>query len=469
MQELLQVMMNLREKVLKGGAYLAVRQGVGLILGLGGTLLLTRVIGPGNYGLFSSAFGIAGYLGSLTGLGVNVYIVRREAEPGIGVYHQAFTLMFITGASGLLLGVAALPLLQMWLQSPAFIPPLLIMLLTLPFMAMASPAMARLERDLNYRSVATLELTGQLIYYGIALVLAYNGRGVWAPVVAFFISQIFLLIAACILAHLIPRPYWSKSLLKEMMGYGIGYSASIWLWQLRTLVNPLIVGRYAGPEGVGYVALAIRLVESLSFIKGATWRLSIAALGKLQGDYPRLKRAVEEAMALQVLALGPLLLIFACISPWILPALFGERWNTVLIIYPFIAISYLVNAVFSMHSSVLYVLQRNWEVTWFHMTHILLFVGGAFLFLPRFGLPGYGLAELVALLGYIVIHFQLRRLFHLSYMRVIPWLASFLPLLFTSILTLPSGILLGVPLCVVLAMPKSRNDLLKYAKYTRIT
>ena len=139
MQELLQVMMNLREKVLKGGAYLAVRQGVGLILGLGGTLLLTRVIGPGNYGLFSSAFGIAGYLGSLTGLGVNVYIVRREAEPGIGVYHQAFTLMFITGVSGLLLGVAALPLLQMWLQSPAFIPPLLIMLLTLPFMAMASP------------------------------------------------------------------------------------------------------------------------------------------------------------------------------------------------------------------------------------------------------------------------------------------------------------------------------------------
>lgn len=455
--------MNLREQVIKGGACLAARQGIGLVLGLGGTLLLTRAIGPGNYGLYSFAFGIVGYLGSLAGLGVNIYLVRLDAEPGSDVYRQAFTLMLITGISGLLLGVAALPLLQGWLQSPAFSPPLCIMLLTLPFTAMTSPAMARLERELNYRAVAALELKGQFIYYGIALVLAYKGGGVWAPVAGYSISQAFLFVAACSLARLVPCPYWSKALVKEMLGYGAGYSASFWLWQLRALVNPLIVGRYAGPEGVGYVALVVRLVEVLSFVKGAAWRLSIAVLGKLQGDYTRLKRAVEEAMVLQVLALGFLLSSFACISPWLLPALFGERWNPVLILYPFVAVSYLLNAVFSLHSSVLYVYRWNWEVAWFHMTHILLFAGGALFFLPRFGLLGYGLAELAALLGYIVIHLQLRSLFRLSYKGVVAWLASFLPLFFTSSLGWPSGIFLGLPLCVVLALPGSRNDLLKYA------
>ncbi|MDD4169949.1 MAG: oligosaccharide flippase family protein [Desulfotomaculaceae bacterium] len=460
--------MNLRKKVLQGGAYLAVRQGLGLIIGLGGALLLTRIIGPENYGLYSAALGIVGYMGNLTGLGINVYIVRREAEPNISVYHQAFTLMLITGVSGMLLGVAAIPLLQVWLQNPAFIPPLLVMLLALPLTAMAGPAMARLERDLNYRSVAIVELAGQFIYYGIALSLACLGKGVWAPVMAFLTGQFFLLTGACILSRLIPRPYWSTALVKEMVGYGAGYSASIWVWQLRTLVNPVIVGRYAGPEGVGYVALAIRLVEALSFIKGATWRLSIAAFGKIQGDYTRLKRALEEAMVLQVLALGPLLAGFACIVPWVLPVLFGERWNTVLFIYPFIAVSYLLNAVFSMHSSVLYVLQRNREVTWFHIAHILLFAGGAFLFLPRFGLIGYGAAESLALLSYLVIHCQIRRLFHVSYMRAFPWLISFPPLFFTSIFTLPAGILLGIAFGVVLVIPKFRKEVLEYTRVIKL-
>lgn len=460
--------MNLREKVLKGGAYLAARQGLGLIIGLGGTLLLTRAMGPGNYGLFSSAFGIVGYIGSLAGLGINVYIVRREAEPGIDVYHQAFTLMFLTGMFGLTLGVALIPLLRLWLQNPAFIPPLVTMLLTLPLTAVAGPAYARLERDLNFRPVAALELSGQLLYYGIALVLAYRGMGVWAPVAAFLAGQIFLLVGACTLAHLIPRPYWSKPLIKEMVGYGAVYCASIWVWQLRTLVNPLIVGRYAGPEGVGHVALAIRLVEALSFVKGAAWRVSIAALGKLQGDCPRLKRAVEEAMVLQVLALGPLLAIFACLAPRLLPALFGERWNAVLVIYPFIALSYLVNAVFNMHSAALYVLRRNWEVTLFHVAHILLFAGGALVFLPRLGLLGYGLAEVPALVSYLVIHFQVRRLFRPSYMQAIPWLVSFLPPLFTAVIPFPSGVFLWVPLWVALAMPKPRSEILEYARVVRM-
>ena len=50
---------------------------------------------------------------------------------------------------------------------------------------------------------------------------------------------------------------------------------------MRLLVNPVLVGRFAGAQGVGFVALAIRLVEVLSFIKQATWRVAMAALAKL--------------------------------------------------------------------------------------------------------------------------------------------------------------------------------------------
>lgn len=460
--------MSLREKVFRGGVYLVVRQGLGLVLGLAGVVLLSRAIGPGNYGLYASALSIVSYLGSLAGLGVNVYLVRLEVEPGKDIYNQAFTLTFITGLGGVLLGVAAVPFLQRWLQNPEFIPPLLAMLPAIPFTAMAGPAMARLERDLNYRAVATIELTGQIIFYVVSLALSYQGKGVWSPVAGYVVWQIFQLLAASAATRFMPHPYWSKLLLQEMLGYSAGYSASIWVWQLRTLVNPLFVGRYAGPEGVGYVALAVRLVEALSFVKAAAWRLSIAAMAKLQTDVHRLRKAMEEATVLQILVLGPILASFAWIAPALFPVIFGERWISVLTVYPFIALGYLINAAFSMHSSVLYVYRRNWEVALFHILHVLLFASSALFLVPRFGSLGYGLAEVPALLSYIFIHFQVAKVFSPSYKKTVPWLLSFIPPLFAALLQSPLNLLLLIPLAFFLSIPAFNMQLLEYGKMLKI-
>ena len=124
--------------------------------------------------------------------------------------------------------------------------------------------------------------------------------------------------------------------------------------------------------------------------------------------------------------------------------------------------SYLVNAVFSMHSSVLYVLRRNWDVALFHGVHIILFAGGALLLLPRWGLLGYGLAELVALLGYLIIHLQVRRLFSPSYLSVIPWVLAFMPPVWATLINFPGGLLLWLPLVGVLALGGPRKKVLDY-------
>jgi PST family polysaccharide transporter len=63
-----------------------------------------------------------------------------------------------------------------------------------------------------------------------------------------------------------PRLCWKPSLIREMLAYGLSLSFAGWLWQLRSLVNPVIVGRFAGAEAVGFVALAIRLVEMLALL-----------------------------------------------------------------------------------------------------------------------------------------------------------------------------------------------------------
>jgi PST family polysaccharide transporter len=201
-----------------------------------------------------------------------------------------------------------------------------------------------------------------------------------------------------------PRLAWDTTIVRSILHYTLGYAASDWLWQVRGLINPLIVGHFLPSEAVGQVGLAIRMLELLSFTKTVAYRLSVAVLAKVQHEPAKLVEAATDGMRLQTLALGPVLIGFSWFGGILLALVFGNRWDPVMLIYPYLALSYLTNAQFNMHSSILYVLHRNWAVTWFHIVHIVLFAGAAWIFVGRFGIVGYGFAEMAALLSYPVIH-----------------------------------------------------------------
>jgi PST family polysaccharide transporter len=382
---------------------------MGMAISLGGIMLLTRAIGPEQYGLFAAAFGLFYYCQNVSQLGVAVYLVRREGEEDSELYHQAFTLLLLLGLGVMLLALLGFPLIEGWVRLEGFGPVSQILFLGLPIVLLNQVPLAQLERRLDYKRVALIELIGQIAYYLVALPLAFQGAGAWAPVAGWWAQQLQALGLLYWSANYRPQFYWRLDLVRQILKFSLSFSFGGWVWQLRTLINPLIIGRYAGAEAVGYVALAIRMVEVLSFVKSATFRISIAALARLQSDRSRLAKAINEGMGLQILALGPFLVMVSWVGPWFLPLLFSSRWLPAMEVYPFIALSSLSNAMFNMHSSALYVLGRTWEVTAFHLVNIALFAGAAFLLVPRFGLVGYGWAEAMTLGSYGVIHAYLVR------------------------------------------------------------
>lgn len=396
--------MSLRARILQGGLYMSLREGLGMVISLGGMLLLTRTIGPSAFGVYAAALGFYNYLLNVSQWGLGVYLTRKEGDLADAECHQAFTLLLLLGSCGALLGLAGLPLLVRVGAMEGLGPVAAALFAGLPPALLAAVPLARLERALDYRRVARVELLTQVAFYAVALPLAFGGAGAWAPVGGWWAQTVVGFGALYGLTGYRPRLCWDAGRAREMIRYGLGYSASMWVWQMRSLVSPLIVGPLAGAAAVGYIALAVRIVETLSFVRMATWRISMAAFGRFQGDRARLVRALSEGARLQVLALGPLLVGFALVGAPLLPLLFGPKWEPALRVFPYIGLGYLVNVMFSLHSSALYVLRRNWEVTQFHLVHVALFFGGAAVLVPRYGMLGYGWAEMVAVAGYAVIH-----------------------------------------------------------------
>lgn len=395
---------SLRERVLRGGAYLTVRHGLGTVINVAAVLLLTRIVGPGEYGLYAAAIGAFTAVQLASQLGLNVFLLRTEEEPGLSLYHQAAMVLL---ASGLLLGgigVLLAPLIENVTRLAGLAPLVAVTFVALPVSNLALVPMARMERELEYRSVTWAELVAQLLFVAVGAPLAFLGWGAWAPLLGWWAQQL----AHCLLYHRIAqyRPGWhyDRALIRRMLHHGVGYSASLWLWQFRRLVNPFVVGRFLGAEAVAFVAVATQIVTHLSFVANATWRLGTSALARVRHDTERTMKAINEGMPLQILVVAPFLVAFGLVAQWVVPALLGRDWTTLARVYPYIAVAYTTIAAFNLHCSALYVRGLHARISIYHVAHVVLLLGAALLLVPRFGLIGYGYAELINLASFLVLH-----------------------------------------------------------------
>src|SRR5215212_3530637 len=214
--------MTLRERVLRGGTYLILRQVLGLGLSLLGVLVITWLIGPTNYGLYAGATGFLLFLSSVAKMGIDIYLIRQENITDEVVYHQAFSFLLLSGLGFSSLGLLISPLVVYWMEDARFLAPLQTLLLLLPIMVLPVPALARLERALDYQKVAGIDLVGQLLNFALALILAWRGFGVWALVAGYSLLQVWTVAASYSLARYRPHWFWSPELLRGMLGYGLG-------------------------------------------------------------------------------------------------------------------------------------------------------------------------------------------------------------------------------------------------------
>jgi uncharacterized heparinase superfamily protein len=124
----------------------------------------------------------------------------------------------------------------------------------------------------------------------------------------------------------------------------------------------------------------------------------------------------------------------------------GMRWTPSLAVFPFIAAGVLVNSIYNLQASALFVIGRQWLVMRSYLAHAVLLGAGTLLFLPRLGITGYGWAELLACVAYLLIQAGLARTAPISYRKLAPWLAIFLALVFAPAVSRGWSAMLWLPL-----------------------
>ena len=420
---------NLKEKVLKGGISLSIRQLFVAGLSLVNVLIIARILGPERYGIVTIVLGIFYFFTPTLKLGLHVYLVRKpdllqnDSEQVVAFYNTVG--IAVIG----LLWIAA-PLVGWWTGKTEVTQGLQLVLPALWLDQVSRISITMLERELRFAQVGVIEAVAQIANYLLSVILVLTGWGYWGPIVGTVARYI---VQASLSYFFYPVTWnwrWRWQSLKPALHYGLSYSSSDWLLNLKNLRVPLLVSRFLGVEAAGLISIAIRLAEQLGILQMVVRRMSISIMAKLIDDTEKTRYAISRGMAYQALLIGPICALFSCISAWIIPIMFSEKWLISARIFPFIALGTMVGAIFELHASTLYATGYNYEVARRNLWFVGILWLANLLLMPILGLWGYGLAEIIALPSYYWIHLSIAKLFGSPNYEDVFWLtfASAIPL-----------------------------------------
>jgi O-antigen/teichoic acid export membrane protein len=243
---------SLKHKAIQGGAFLVARQAIGIALSLVGVLLVTRIIGPRQYGLYAVGAGVVNYLYTFGTWGLDVYLLRKTEDPHGREFDQAFTILLCVSAIFTVGLIALARIIAGFVRIAGVAPLISVLTIGIPLNLLVLPATVKLDRELNFKQVAMIELIGQVSLYAVSVPLAFAGAGAWAPVGGFLTQEFLILVLT----------FWKSAC--AAMGYGFDPPDA----ELRTRLFQFCLGLAASELGESLNCRAVCRDRSSGLCRG---------------------------------------------------------------------------------------------------------------------------------------------------------------------------------------------------------
>jgi PST family polysaccharide transporter len=386
----------LYRRMLGGGTVLAVRQWLGAALGVGGVAVITGLTGAAAFGRYAAAAAIVGLLWMMIPTAIVGALVRRQHEPKTESWCGAVLLLMLCGVAAPVVAFLAGTVLEQGSRLDGVALAATALMVPAVFAWPAQAAVAKLERGLDYLAIARADLLGQTAFVTIGCLLAWAGWGTWALVAAGICHHLLAAALALRAAGGLPARAGCASEARRLAGEAAALASVSASWQARTLIAPLVVGWTWGAAAVGQVALAMRVVDTLSAARGAISRVAAAALPRLVDDARAMRAAIARTATIACWATAAPLalaaLAIAALQAWIPP-----EWSACGLVFPGLAVFSIVAGLHTPCVSALVVIGRWRGVCLMNLGIVATIATVALLAVPPLGPFGYAVAEMSAL------------------------------------------------------------------------
>ncbi len=318
-------MTALRQAAVSGVKWAAVSQIGRQILVFGTLVLLTRLVGPQNYGLLSMAITITGFVDLLKDLGTGAAIIQRS-ECDDSLLASTFWLNLGIGTLCTALIALGAPLAALYFREPGVTPVLRLLSISFVISSLGLVQLALIQRSIAFRALALVEISAAVAGATVGVGMGLSGMGVWSLVGQTLATTLTTTILAWVASPWRPHVCFDRSAIETIRSYGAGLVGfNIANYIIRN-ADYALVGRYLGTLSLGIYTLAYRIMlfpqQSLSLVIS---RVMFAVLARIEDD-ARFRRAYLQLTAMIAFLATPIFIVLGTLREPLVRAAFGPEW-----------------------------------------------------------------------------------------------------------------------------------------------
>jgi PST family polysaccharide transporter len=323
---------SLKQATISGAKWSAVAQAATQIVQFTALAVLARLLAPSDIGLMSMATAFTAFAMLFHDLGTSIAVVQRR-EISESLLSSVFWVNVGFGISVMLVLSAISPLIAAFYQEPRLVPILVVLSLNFSLSGLSILQYALLRRQMAFQRMAHIDMSSTMAGALMAIVAAAMGAGVWS-----LVYQVLVLTTAKTSMLWLTtrwRPAWifDWQEVKSITGFSVNLTGFNMLNYFARNADYLLIGRYLGPQPLGYYTLAYRImlypIQHISHVIG---KVVLPAYSQLQDDNRQLGQAyLKTAGFIAVLSFPMMMGVLGVAEPLVL-TLLGEQWSPVIML-----------------------------------------------------------------------------------------------------------------------------------------
>lgn len=299
----------------------------GQILSFVVTAILARLLTPADFGIVAISAIFVAIAGVFVDCGLSSALIQRkeiDKKDCSTVFWFSLGVSLVAALILILIG----PFLAASFEKPVLIPVMYVLALGVVANSLASVPRALFVKRLEFLPLLIINVISWVVSATVAIVLAYQGYGVFALAWHGVISSILGAVFVYIISPWRPSFLFSHDSVKKLFGFGGYLLASTLIEVIYNKIYILFLGKFYGAETLGLFARA----ESTSTVPTALLtatlsRVSLPAFSKISHDHAKVREGMYLTLKVVIFVSALVMLGLASVAGPFMITLYGPQWE----------------------------------------------------------------------------------------------------------------------------------------------
>ncbi|GAB3267138.1 lipopolysaccharide biosynthesis protein [Chitinimonas naiadis] len=384
---------DVQQKMARGIVWMVAARLMDRSIGVISTLILARLLVPGDFGLVAMATAIGGVLDLLGAFSFELALIQNQ-RAGRAEYDTVWTFNVLFGVfCGLALVGLAWPAAAFY-HEPRLAAVMCALALAYLAGGLANVGVVNFRKELNFRDEFKLIFLRRVVTFVATIGGALWFQSYWALVAGIIVGRVVGVIASFQMSDY--RPRLSLAAARELFHFSKWLFLNNTFQFLQTNGCNFIIAKLYGATGVGIFSVAYEIsnlpsTELVAPINRATF----PGFSKME-NAEAISASYLQLMGMIGLLILPVGLGIAAVAGPLVEALLGAKWIDAVPLIQLLAIYGAITATQTNNSVVWMVMGRTREVTAMTALFLLILGPSLYFFLGRYGIIGAGYAYLIS-------------------------------------------------------------------------